>query len=602
MRSACLLVLVTACVADDLPGEPEQPAESTIQSAVAAGPHNLRVATFNIHYGIRVNPDLWDPVHRKGFPGYDLPYDNLAMVTSQIRSANADVVLLQEVFNHYPDGGCDDQPRRLVELLGDLYPYSDYAPDYAQATISCGRLWSVTGGQMILSKLPFAGVPTNTPLEQQSGRYGFTHVQSAKVVKDGVAFRLYNTHFATDEDENKAEFIALRQHIDATVGDGVVIAAGDYNFDRWTETAWIAPMTSRPLWRHGAGIDHMWTDWPWQYSEGTFPMTSPISASDHPMMWWDLSWVGDHWITLGQKSATGFGMNSAPSSSSSGGIYARNGSTWVRGRKIAMTEPWIPDPRVGNPADGAYRVTNIPNDPNGCELVGWRDGTFKWAFETGGSCQLSQPISTSQWIQSAPAIASFSRFLFLFGSFITFHDYFVFTTTGAGAIAWSHYEGTSPTPPPTAFTTWNVQADSLLAKAYSAPAVITPGLMFGGGCPQIFVRDIYDRIRTRSLCYNGSYTWSAWTDLDRPSPWVSVASNPSAAAAGWSGMHACVIGTDHQIWCRSAVNNVWDPTYRSCGAPEGGAFGDPVVAMEGNDLIVYVRNRNDRIFLRRCNR
>lgn len=600
MRSICLLFLVAACVAEDLPEE--EPTEGVVQSAVTAGPHNLRIATFNIHYGIRVNPDL--RVNGKNLPGYDLPYDNLAMVASQIRAANADVVLLQEVSNHYEPGGCDDQPSRLIQLLGDIYPYRDYAPDYAQARASCGWFWSVTNGQMILSKLPLNN-PTNTPLEPQYGTYGYTHVQSARVFKDGVAFQLYNTHFSTVEQENIWEFINLRYHIDATAGNAVVLAAGDFNWNIWSDPQRQSPMTSRPLYHHGNGIDHLWTDWPFQNTEGSFPMTSPISASDHPMMWWDLSWVGDNWVSVGQKAASGFGMNSAATSSSY--IYGRNGSTPVRARKTTLTEPWLPDSRLGNPigtdVTGNYRATSIPNDPYGCELVGWRENTFKWAFGMGASCELSQPVTTPYTLGSAPAINAFTRWYFLFGSVWTFYDYFVFAVDGSGALAWSHYDGGAPTPPSNAFSTWNLHTDGVVAKAGSAPATITPGALFGaGGCTQVFIRDTSNRLYTKSLCYNGTYTWSPWRDLGQPDWGVTVASNPAAANAGFAGMHACIVGSDRNVYCRSYTDNAWENNYRACGAPPGGAVGDPVVAMEGNDLMVYIRGERDRIFVRRCNR
>lgn len=600
MRSAWLLVLVAACVAEDLP----EPEETAVQSAVAA-PRKIRIATYNIHSGIPVDPALKDPVTDDELPGYNKPYEYLATIASQIRTVNADVVLLQEVSNQMEATGCDDQPTRLIQLLGDIYPYRHYAPDFARTQYACWSFRSVTSGQMILSKVPLNDV-RNTPLEPGSSPSGTMQAQSAKIWKDGVAFRIYNTHFALGDSQIVAGFQALRAVIDNTVGDAVVIAGGDFNWSIWGDPVTQSPMATRPLFHHGDDIDHLWSDWPVHDLEGTFAASSPWAASDHPMMWWDLSWGGDNWTTLGQKRASGFGMNSTPSSAYSGNIYARNDSIPARGRKAGITDPWVATPVLGIPfdADPGYRATAMPSDPYGCELVAWRDGTFKWAMEQAPACTLSQPITTPQVLQSAPALTSFPRYAFFLGQVWSWYDYFVFANLNSGGtIAWSHYEGISPQPSPAAFQAWNVHTDGA-AKPYSSPAVIVPGYMpFIGACNQIFIRDTNDRLQTKSLCYTGRYQWSPWTYLDRPTGSVNLASSPAAAAGTGNTMHACVIGTDANVYCKSYWNNAWDADFRSCGAPPGGAVGEPVVALDASgDLTVYTRGRGNRLWSRRCNR
>ena len=69
-------------------------------------------------------------------------------------------------------------------------------------------------------------------------------------------------------------------------------------------------------------------------------------------------------------------------------------------------------------------------------------------------------------------------------------------------------------------------------------------------------------------------------------------------------MHVCIRGTDAQIWCKTNSgypSYAWDADFRSCGAPPGGAIGNPSVTMDGSDVVVYVRGPHDRIFERRCN-
>ncbi|WP_269211729.1 endonuclease/exonuclease/phosphatase family protein [Nocardioides sp. cx-169] len=170
----------------------------------------LRVATFNIHGGIR------------GDDRYDL-----GGIAEEIRSWDADVVLLQEVHRFRARSGMDDQPAVLGRMLGMHAVFGRNVTYGAQARGAPRREY----GTAILSSRPIVDwsnrLLPNRPGMQQRG------LLRATIRLSGHDVDLYNTHLQHDSAPMRLEqTVAIRQVL-AEAGSPFVIG-GDFNAVPWS--------------------------------------------------------------------------------------------------------------------------------------------------------------------------------------------------------------------------------------------------------------------------------------------------------------------------------------------------------------------------------
>ena len=170
----------------------------------------LRVATFNIHGGIR------------GDDRYDL-----AGIADEIRTWDADVVLLQEVHRFRARSGMDDQPAVLAGLLGMHSAFGrnvTYGPERRGAP---RREY----GTAILSKRPIVDwsnqLLPNRPGMQQRG------LLRATIRLRGHDVDVYSTHLQHDSADMRLEqSLAIREVLAGTSTPFVI--GGDFNATSWS--------------------------------------------------------------------------------------------------------------------------------------------------------------------------------------------------------------------------------------------------------------------------------------------------------------------------------------------------------------------------------
>jgi endonuclease/exonuclease/phosphatase family metal-dependent hydrolase len=170
----------------------------------------LRVATFNIHGGIR------------GDDRYDL-----GGIADEIRSWDADVVLLQEVHRFRARSGMDDQPAELGRLLGMHAVFGRNVTYGAEARGAPRREY----GTAILSTRPIVDwsnqLLPNRPGMQQRG------LLRATIRLRGHDVDVYSTHLQHDSaDMRLAQTIAIREVLAGASTPFVI--GGDFNAVPWS--------------------------------------------------------------------------------------------------------------------------------------------------------------------------------------------------------------------------------------------------------------------------------------------------------------------------------------------------------------------------------
>ncbi len=167
------------------------------------------------------------------------------VVESIIRKHNADVVILDELFNH---ASTDD----INSKLADLYPYR--TPVVGQACSgggwngvsgNCSNSWFViNGGTMILSKYPIAAQYAHIYNNSTSGTWDYNANKGAvlaKVNKGGVSTWVAGTHLQADQsgtstDTTQATRLGqlgeVRSWVNGIVGASApVLFGGDLNVE-----------------------------------------------------------------------------------------------------------------------------------------------------------------------------------------------------------------------------------------------------------------------------------------------------------------------------------------------------------------------------------
>ncbi|WP_419994071.1 endonuclease/exonuclease/phosphatase family protein [Streptomyces boninensis] len=241
--------------AAEAPGEDDCDGKDPAAQPSAAPGDALRVATYNIHFGIPAGAD--DTV-----PGTD----DLDGTAAAIRAQNADVIGLQEV--HHKDAWHGDQPTALAAKLKDLYPYAKYH------TNSENNSGGHTGeaGNMLLSKHP---IKQEKHLPLPEGEHVRRGLHGIQIDVGGTPVWVYTTHYSAGYD---AAGLAQREgEARATIealgsAKQPVVLTGDFNarpYDRlmpwFADAGWVDSWTA--LHRGDAGC--------------TFPADKPIARIDY---------------------------------------------------------------------------------------------------------------------------------------------------------------------------------------------------------------------------------------------------------------------------------------------------------------------------------
>lgn len=183
------------------PTGPTTPACPPVASA------RLRVATFNIHGGVRGKDD------------YDL-----RGIAEEIRSWKPDVVLLQEVYRFRARSGLEDQPAELSRLLGMEVVFGNNVTKPPEADGAPRREY----GTAILSSRPIVRW-SNRPLPNLPGlqRRGLLR---ATIQLAGRRIDVYNTHLQHTRGVIRIlQNRAIRRHV--ARAPRPFLLGGDFNAD-----------------------------------------------------------------------------------------------------------------------------------------------------------------------------------------------------------------------------------------------------------------------------------------------------------------------------------------------------------------------------------
>lgn len=202
-------------------------------------PVQLRILTYNIHHG-------------EGVDGR-VDYERLARV---IRSANPDLVALQEVGNRTTRSAGVDQAAKLGELSG-MHAIFGKAMDFQGGEF----------GEALLSRWPFVRT-RNHPLRAGAGHEPRALLEGViSIEATDTQLRFYGTHL---DHEETAERVNQARTIVAAVGNdgaGLMILCGDLN----------ASPDSEPL----AILKEQWTDATALPDLLTFPSEKPLLQLDY---------------------------------------------------------------------------------------------------------------------------------------------------------------------------------------------------------------------------------------------------------------------------------------------------------------------------------
>ncbi len=570
-----------------------------VASSQAEAGDTLSITTFNI---------------QGGYPGGVMPGTQAPSVTNaanDILAANADVVLLQEVHHRYHhDPGCPDQPDELIAALSSTYPYSWFVPNTA------GSYWGgqcgpgenrIEAGLMIFSKTTLWDQEVSTP-----GPNGESLFQKATIYKSGMRFAVYNVH--TDPwPAAQAQIPTLVSFIQATRGADVVMVGGDFNARPTdpTEAAALMPLSNLGLTMNTHTIDmnridQVWTSWAAGSGLLTIPTAKPYVTSDHPLVRVAWSWFRDNWmgVTPAGLSLTSLGTSPVASNSTSGGLYGFSSQGLHASWRYAPTPWW--GLKVPNAASGTVAVGPTIH-PNGCELVAWRDATsglFMWGVETTlppvYNCHLaySTVAALPDPIDSSPAVASYAEVTGPWYDQTVIQHYWAFARRSTdGALLYNHYQAYTYDEPNN-WLGWAAKTDGVLQTGSAPAAVATaPNVV------EIFVRGTNDYLYTRTvgIQYSPPFYLNSWTGFAPVMSHSTMTSDPTVAWDGYGRLDACSLKTDGNIWCVTRNSNYQWSNSRSCGQPPGGAQGAPVATRDGSDLLVYSRNGQNQVFVRRCN-
>lgn len=208
---------------------------TTVQSASAATGSTLSVFAWNVDLGTSIVD--WSQNEQAA--------TRTPVVESIIRQHSADVVILDELFNH---ASTDD----ITSKLADLYPYR--TPVIGQTCSGGG--WTgisgscsnspfvINGGTMILSKYPIAAQYAHIYSNSTSGTWDYNANKGAvlaQVNKGGVKTWVSGTHLQADQsgtstDTTQATRLGqlgeVKSWVDGIVGSSApVIFGGDLNVE-----------------------------------------------------------------------------------------------------------------------------------------------------------------------------------------------------------------------------------------------------------------------------------------------------------------------------------------------------------------------------------
>lgn len=221
----------------------------------------LRVITYNIQQGYSAGGQ-----------------ENAAGQLRVLRSANADIIGLEESDTSRVSGGNDD----LVGFFaGQLGMYAYYGPDVVKGTF----------GIALLSRYPIQNA--STYYMYSSGEQ--TAAIHAQVVKAGRTFNIFVTHLG-----NGGPLVQQQQFLQGAAGLENVVAMGDFNFypreDPYRLTVKSLPDAWTLRWPSGADdagqgiadeIDHIFVSPGTRVGEARY-LTGP--DSDHPALMVQVEW------------------------------------------------------------------------------------------------------------------------------------------------------------------------------------------------------------------------------------------------------------------------------------------------------------------------
>ncbi|MFI9274226.1 sphingomyelin phosphodiesterase [Kitasatospora sp. NPDC052896] len=227
--------LASAVAATALLGGATAPTAGAAAPAAAPSGSTLSVLAWNVDLGTAVVDWSQNEQAARRTP----------VIESVIRQHSADVVVLDELFNH-------DSTDDIVSKLADLYPY--HTPVVGQTCSGGG--WSgisgncsnspfvINGGTMILSKYPISAQYAHVFSDSTSGTWDYDANKGAvlaEVNKGGVPTWVVGTHLQADQSNTStdttqttrlAQLGEIQGWVNGIVGaNGPVLLGGDLNVE-----------------------------------------------------------------------------------------------------------------------------------------------------------------------------------------------------------------------------------------------------------------------------------------------------------------------------------------------------------------------------------
>lgn len=208
-----LALFTTAAMLAQAPRELKDPG--------AQVPH-VRVMTYNIHHG--AGNDACETPSKAGAADCGL---NLERIAEVIREANADIVGLQEVDNHWTRSGNVNQANELARILGMDVCYGANLKHPADTHSPHPHEY----GTAILSRFPLSEC-SNSPLPRVAPENEQRGLLSAKLSIQGKVLRFLNTHLSVVAADRVPQMKTAASAIDSSpAGEKPVatILVGDLN-------------------------------------------------------------------------------------------------------------------------------------------------------------------------------------------------------------------------------------------------------------------------------------------------------------------------------------------------------------------------------------
>lgn len=160
-----------------------------------------------------------------------------------LKEQDADIILLQEVFDAREESWNNRGLRSRAELKKLGYAYEAFSPTFVKVQ----EEGKIPQGNLILSKFPivsseevFFDVPFNDSFLQWRGNFETTprNLQHVVIDANGTELNVFNTQgiWGEDGDDNERRLAMGQTIADAVRGKSHVILGGDFNVQEKTET------------------------------------------------------------------------------------------------------------------------------------------------------------------------------------------------------------------------------------------------------------------------------------------------------------------------------------------------------------------------------